>query len=198
MKGSKTYTPEELNKEIKRRQELAAQQEEEAEQEEQEDEDVPPEPPPKPVRRLRAAKPATVRAKPTRPVMHISPVMSTRTVMPLKPTVRRDFIPTDPEPSVTFDDVPEIEPDPLEQEPLEQEPPELVDDNFDTLKIVLNHLWLNTTIGYGVLVIVGVVLFLLIMEILLYKIVAILVYFLFMLIAYWRMYRKISPGHVLR
>lgn len=119
-----------------------------------------------------------------------------RKIIKIKRKLRPAPAPVEPEPQE--EEIEEQEEEPEEpEEPKEIEQPQPTD-NFDSVMIVLNQLWLNFTIGYWTLTLVGMIGFLLIIETFLYKLVAILVLFLFMVIAYWRTYKKISPGYVLR
>lgn len=65
----------------------------------------------------------------------------------------------------------------------------------DHLKIIFHNQWLHTTILFGLLVIGGWNLIVSLIDIVLFQIAAVLVMLLFIVIAYWKLYKKISPEH---
>lgn len=67
----------------------------------------------------------------------------------------------------------------------------------DHLKIIFHNQWLHTTMLFGIIIIGGWILIVNLIETVLYQIVAVLFMMGFLVIAYWKLYKRISPEHYL-
>lgn len=81
------------------------------------------------------------------------------------------------------------------EEPIEVKPIVITTDH---LKVIFHNQWLHTSMLFGILGLGAWILLVNLIDVVMYQLAAVLLLLLFLVIAYYKMYRNISPEHFLK